>query len=272
MNIKFSKLTAAGNDFVLIDNMQSTIDVCDYANIAKKLCNRRYSIGGDGLIFLEKSDCFDFKMKYFNSDGSYASMCGNGARSVAKFAYVFKISKSKKIIFETDAGTINAEILKNDNVKLSMYDPKDLKQNINIKIDNEDINIDFINTGVPHAVVFVDNVENIDILKIARNIRYNDLFFDVGGTNVNFVEVINHDTIKVRTYERGVEGETLACGTGIIASGILSVCKKFVDNPVNILARGGDKLRVSFEKTNNIIKNVVLEGPAIISFNGVVKI
>jgi diaminopimelate epimerase len=211
-------------------------------------------------------------MKYFNSDGSYASMCGNGARSVAKYSYVFKISKSKKITFETDAGIINAEILKNDNVKLLMYDPKDLKQNINIKLDNENIKVDFINTGVPHTVVFVNNIENIDILKIAKNIRYNDLFFDVGGTNVNFVEIVNNNTIKVRTYERGVEGETLACGTGIIASGILSVYKKFVDNPVNILAKGGDKLRVSFEKINNKIKNVILEGPAIISFSGIVKI
>ncbi|MCA6071134.1 MAG: diaminopimelate epimerase [Endomicrobium sp.] len=270
MNVKFSKLTAAGNDFVLIDNRKNIVAKKDYSNIAKKLCNRKYSIGADGLILLEKSAAKDFKMKYFNSDGSHASMCGNGGRSVAKFAYSLGVVDAK-MTFETDAGIINAEILPCDNVKLDLYDPKDLKQNIKIKVDKKKFDVDFINTGVPHAVIFVDDVENINVFKYGREIRRHKTFAPA-GTNVDFVEVAKDNTLLVRTYERGVEDETLACGTGVTASGIISVLKGFAKAPVNIIARGGDKLSVSLRNTNNIVKNVVLEGPAVISFKGIVAV
>ncbi|MDR3196042.1 MAG: diaminopimelate epimerase [Endomicrobium sp.] len=270
MEIKFSKLTAAGNDFVLIDNRTNIVPESGYQTLAKKLCDRKYSIGGDGLILLEKSSCKDFKMKYFNSDGSHASMCGNGGRSVAKFAYDLGVADSK-MVFETDAGIINAEILSENRVKLDLYDPKDLKRDIKIETSDRFFDIDFINTGVPHAVIFVDDIEKIDVFKYGRQIRYHKTFAPY-GTNVNFAQVAKDNTLFARTYERGVEDETLACGTGITASGVISVLKGFVKSPVNVIANGGDKLSVSMMVENDKISNVVLEGPAIISFKGIVKV
>jgi diaminopimelate epimerase len=270
MDINFSKLTAAGNDFVLIDNRENIILKKDYQYFAKKLCDRKYSIGADGLIFIEKSTCKDFKMKYFNSDGSHASMCGNGGRSVAKFAYDLCIANAK-MVFETDAGVISAEILHNDRVRLNLYDPKDLRQNIKIDINGKEFDADFIDTGVPHVVIFVSDIEKIDVFKYGREIRYNKTFLP-DGTNVNFVEILENNTIFVRTYERGIEGETLACGTGITASGIISVLKGFRKSPVDIIARGGDKLSVSLKNLDNKVSNVILEGPVLTAFKGVLKI
>ena len=271
MNVNFSKLTAAGNDFILIDNRKNIIAEKDCQTLAKKLCDRKYSIGADGLILLEKSASKDFRMKYFNSDGSYASMCGNGGRSVAKFAYDLGIANSK-MVFETDAGIINAEILPQDRIKLDLYDPKDLKKSIKIEADGEEFDVDFVNTGVPHAIIFVDDVEKIDVFKYGKAVRYHKAFAPA-GTNVNFVKVIKEDnTLLVRTYERGVEGETLACGTGITASGIISVLRGFARSPVNIIARGGDRLSVSLKNSNDRISDVVLEGPALIVFKGVIEI
>jgi diaminopimelate epimerase len=270
MEINFSKLTAAGNDFVLIDNRTNIIPESNYQTWAKKLCDRKYSIGGDGLIFLENSSCKDFKMKYFNSDGSHACMCGNGGRSVARFAYDLGAANSK-MAFETDAGVINAEILEKDRVKLDLYDPKDLKRDIKVEIGGCTFDVDFINTGVPHAVIFVDDVEKVDVFKYGRAIRYHKVF-EPSGTNVNFVQVAKDNTLFVRTYERGVEGETLACGTGTTASGIISVMKGFLKSPVKVIAKGGDNLSVAMKIENDKISNVVLEGPAVISFKGTVKI
>ncbi|GHT56852.1 diaminopimelate epimerase [Endomicrobiia bacterium] len=270
MNINFSKLTAAGNDFVLIDNRENIIAEKDCEFLAKKLCDRRYSIGGDGLILLEKSASKDFKMKYFNSDGSHASMCGNGGRSVAKFAYELGVVNSK-MVFETDAGVINAEILSHNRVKLDLYNPKDLNRDMKIEIDGKELNVDFINTGVPHAVIFVDCAEEMDVFKYGRQVRHHKVFAP-DGTNVDFVEVVKDNTLIVRTYERGVEDETLACGTGITASGIISVLKGFAKSPVNIIARGGDKLSVSLKNLGGKISDVILEGPAVVAFKGMVEI
>jgi diaminopimelate epimerase len=266
MNIEFAKLSAAGNDFILIDNRKEIISSADYQNIAKKLCDRRYAVGADGLILIESSNTVDFKMKYFNSDGSHASMCGNGGRAIARFAYQIGAAKDD-MVFETDAGIVKAKIVGENIVRLNLYAPKDLKQNIKLKIENKECVVDFINTGVPHAVLFVDDAENTEVFKYGKIIR-NLPEFAPDGTNVNFVQKTKDNTIIVRTYERGVEDETLACGTGIIASSILSVLKGLVKSPVNIIARGGDKLRVSFNNENGKIDGVVLEGPAIIAFTG----
>ncbi|MDR1522408.1 MAG: diaminopimelate epimerase [Endomicrobium sp.] len=271
MEINFSKLTAAGNDFVLIDNRNNIIPKENYQSLAKKLCDRKYSIGADGLILLENSQNKDFKMKYFNSDGSCACMCGNGGRSVTKFAYDLGIVDSK-MIFETDAGVVNAEVLAQDRVRLSLYAPKDLKQNIKLQVEGKTFNSDFINTGVPHVVIFVDDIESVDVFKYGRLIRHNKTF-SPQGANVNFVQVLEGNRLLVRTYERGVEDETLACGTGITASGIVSALKGFTKSPVSIVSRGGDELSVSFDVDSNLqINNVVLEGPTIISFKGIINI
>jgi len=272
MNISFSKLTAAGNDFVLIDNRKNIIRDKNYQTLAKKLCNRKYSIGGDGLILLERSILRDFKMRYFNSDGSYASMCGNGGRSIAKFAYDLGIV-DLKMVFETDAGIVNAEILTEDKnrVKLDLYDPKDLTEDIKIEIEGKGFNVDFINTGVPHVVMFIDDIENIDVVKYGKIMRFHKVFAPKGA-NINFVKVVRGNTLIVRTYERGVEDETLACGTGITACGIISVLKGFVKSPVNVIAKGGDRLSVSLKNLSGKVSDVMLEGPALISFKGTVEI
>jgi len=270
MNINFSKLTAAGNDFILVDNRRKIIADKECEALAKKLCDRKYSIGADGLILLEKSVFKDFKMKYFNSDGSHACMCGNGGRSVAKFAHDLGIV-DLKMVFETDAGIVNAEILPTDRdrVKLDLYDPKGLNRDISIEASGKKFNVDFINTGVPHVVAFVDDIGSIDVVKYGKIIRYHETFSPT-GTNVNFVKVAKDGTLFVRTYERGVEDETLACGTGITASGIISVLKGFVKSPVTVIAKGGDKLSVSLRNSSNKISDVVLEGPAVIAFKGTV--
>ncbi|MDR1696277.1 MAG: diaminopimelate epimerase [Endomicrobium sp.] len=270
MDVNFSKLTAAGNDFVLIDNRDNIIDKKDYQSLAVKLCDRKYSVGADGIIFLEKSAEKDFKMKYLNSDGSHASMCGNGGRSIAMFAYEIGAAK-EKMIFETDAGIINAEIMPGSRVKLDLYDPKDLKRDIKLEAESQKFDADFINTGVPHIVIFVDDIEKTDVFKYGRAIR-NHKEFSPSGTNVNFVQAVKDNTLLVRTYERGVENETLACGTGITASAIIAGLKGLAKSPVNAVARGGDKLSVSFKADGEKITDVILEGPAVIAFKGTVTI
>ena len=270
MQIEFSKLTAAGNDFVSIDNRKNIISAKQYQRLAKKLCDRKYSIGADGLLFLEKSSACDFKMTYFNSDGSHAAMCGNGGRSIAKFAYRIGAAK-KKMVFETDAGIVNAKIAEDGRVKLDLYNPSDLKRNLKIDADDKIFEADFLNTGVPHIVIFVDDIEEIDVLKYGRIIRYHRMFAPA-GSNVNFVKVSGKNTIFTRTYERGVEGETLACGTGITAAAIISGIRGYVKPPVHVIAKSGDELNVSYKYNGKKITNVVLEGPALITFEGKIEI
>jgi diaminopimelate epimerase len=270
MKIEFSKLTAAGNDFILIDNRENIVTGEKYQDLAKKLCDRKYSIGADGLIFLEKSAGNDFKMKYFNSDGSHAAMCGNGGRSIAKFAYCIGAAK-EKMVFETDAGIINAEITGSGRVKLDLYNPSDLRRDLKIDADGKIFDADFINTGVPHTVIFVDDIENADVFKYGRAVRFHKTFAPA-GSNVNFVKAAGGNTILVRTYERGVEGETLACGTGVVASAIIAGLKGFAKSPVHIIARGGDELNVSYQYDGQNITAAVLEGPALITFEGKVDI
>ncbi|MFA7074739.1 MAG: diaminopimelate epimerase [Endomicrobiaceae bacterium] len=269
-DIQFYKLTAAGNDFVLIDNREKIIPEDKHSSLAAKLCDRRYSIGGDGLILLEKSDIADFRMRYYNSDGSHASMCGNGGRSIAKFAYELGAVK-KNMKFETDAGLITAEIKSDTVVNLALYNPKDLKLDINLQAEGKQFEVSCLNTGVPHAVIFVDDVEKIDVVKYGRAIRFHKEF-SPSGTNVNFVQITDNNTILVRTYERGVEDETLACGTGVTASSIISVIKKKVISPVHIITRGKDNLFVSCLTDGLKISDVYLEGPALVSFTGTVKV
>jgi diaminopimelate epimerase len=197
-------------------------------------------------------------------------MCGNGGRSIAKFAYCIGAAK-EKMVFETDAGIINAEIIGNDRVKLDLYNPTDLRRDLKIDVQDKVFDADFINTGVPHVVIFVDDIEKIDVFKYGRDIRFHKMLAPQGA-NVNFVKVSDGNTILARTYERGVEAETLACGTGITASAIISGLKGFAKSPVRIIARGGDELNVSYKYDGQNITNVVLEGPALITFEGRVDI
>ncbi|MDR2708495.1 MAG: diaminopimelate epimerase [Elusimicrobiota bacterium] len=269
MDINFCKISAAGNDFILIDNRKKHIAQNQYSAMAKKFCHRKYSIGADGLIFLEHSKPCDFKMKYLNADGSEAEMCGNGGRAIARFAQAMQIVKKNTMFFETDAGIVHADILENGRICLKMFNPKDLERNIKINIDGKNYVVDFINTGVPHVVLAVDNVENVDVKKLGQAIR-NHKRFAPKGANVDFISK-KKDYILVRTYERGVEDETLACGTGIMASAIIAVLKELVLTPVKIIARGGDELIVNFKQDPPHIHSLTLEGPADITFKGIVS-
>ena len=267
--ISFYKLTAAGNDFVLIDNRQNIVPEQGHSKLAAKLCDRRYSIGGDGLILLENSSKADFRMRYYNSDGSHASMCGNGGRSIAKFAYELGVA-GKNMKFETDAGLITAEIKSDTVVNLALYNPKDLALNEEVEIEGKNWTIHSLNTGVPHAVVYVDDIEKIDVKKYGNIIRFHK-HYAPAGTNVNFVKVDKDNTLLVRTYERGVEEETLACGTGVTASSIISVLLNKTVSPVHVITRGKDNLYVSCKTDRQNISNVFLEGPAIVAFKGTVE-
>ena len=259
-SVEFYKLTAAGNDFVLIDNRKNIILEKYFSILAKKLCDRRYCIGGDGLILLENSNKADFRMIYYNSDGSYASMCGNGGRSISMFAYKLGVC-GKNMKFETDAGLITAQIKSDTVVKLALYNPKDLVLEEEIEIENKKYKVSSLNTGVPHAVVYVDDLEKVDVLKYGNIIRFHK-HYQPEGTNVNFVKVDKeNNTLFVRTYERGV-----------IASSIISVILNKVKSPVHVITKGKDNLYVSCSIDNNKISNVFLEGPAIVAFTGIVKV
>jgi diaminopimelate epimerase len=272
-NISFYKISAAGNDFILIDNRKNILPA-DVSALAAQMCNRKFAVGADGLIALENSSAADFRMKFFNSDGSEAEMCGNGARSLARFA--FKIGAAgKKMAFETGAGLVSAEILKED-VRIQLSTPKDIRLDFVLKVDKREFNASFINTGVPHTVIYVNDIEKADVVNIGRAVRYHREFAPA-GTNVNFVQVKDRQTLLVRTYERGVEDETLACGTGVTASAVVSGIKGLVTSPASCVTRGGYKLIVSYKLNDSgdlisPVDNVFLEGPADIAFSGEMEI
>lgn len=263
--IIFSKMTGSGNDFILVNLFAQSLPVKDLSSLAKKICHRSLSLGADGAIFIEKSDKADFRWKFYNSDGSEAEMCGNGARCAARFAYMNRIA-GDKMSFETIAGIISAEVL-GDEVKVGLTTPKDMRRNISIDTGEERINADFVNTGVPHTVIFVENIEKCNVEKIGRHIRFHDEF-KPAGTNVNFVEAVGDDYIKVRTYERGVEAETLACGTGAVASAVLNFCRYKEISPVTVMARSGEELKVYIDKNDTGIGSVFLQGGTRFICNG----
>jgi len=272
-SVCFYKISAAGNDFVMIDNRKKVITK-NIPQLAKKLCHRKFSVGADGLILLEGSKKSDFRMRYYNSDGTDAAMCGNGGRSIARFAHMLGAA-GKNMSFETEAGIVKAEIL-GKLVRLFLYEPKNVRLDFSLKVEKKEFDASFINTGVPHTVIFVNNIEKADVLSLGRMIRYHRNFAPE-GTNVDFVQKKDERTIIVRTYERGVEDETLACGTGVTASAIISGLKGLVKPPVSCITRGGDTLTVAYAINDagdflSPVSNVYLEGPAEVSFTGEVEI
>ncbi|MCB4203880.1 diaminopimelate epimerase [Deferribacterales bacterium Es71-Z0220] len=253
--IKFTKMSGSGNDFILIDNRDKKIDY--NKNFIEKVCKRSLSVGADGIIFIEKSTVADFKWAFFNSDGSVAEMCGNGSRCAARFAYLNNIA-GKRMKFETLAGIIEAEIKEGVNVKVQLTQPFDEKLNFNV----DDYKLSYINTGVPHAVIETDNIESVDIVKSGAFLRYHN-HFAPAGTNVDFYEVVNDNTVKMRTYERGVEAETLACGTGAAAVSIIASKNNKLKSPITVITRSGLKLKIYLEN-----EKVYLEGEARVIYTG----
>ncbi len=266
--LRFTKMNGAGNNFVLIDNRAGEIHL-DRSQIAR-LCDRHRGIGADGILLLEKaSNNADFRMRYFNADGGEAEMCGNGARCFARFAN--KVADAReKISFETPAGLIAAE-LTGDLVRLQMTEPTDLRLNVKLPMADENKTIHFINSGVPHVVIAVSQIDDVDVRRAGSAIRHHEMF-SPKGANVNFIEKHGPTRIVIRTYERGVEDETLACGTGVVASALVFAALEKVNGPVTIITRGGDELQVGFEKTNNHFRSVTLTGPAEFVFEGTIEI
>lgn len=256
-------MQGCGNDFILIDNRDMIVSHADQPALSRKLCKRKFNIGADGLIFIEKPETTeaDFKWKFYNADGSEAEMCGNGGRCAALYAWLNNITE-KELSFETMAGIIHASVIDENRVKLQLTAPVDLVTGLKTDVNGNEIILDCLNTGVPHACWFLDNIDKVDVDKNGKAIRFNELFAP-NGTNVNFVKVKDRHKIEIRTYERGVEAETLACGTGAVASAILSSINGFTEPPVEVLVRGGDILKIYFSMHDKEIRDVFMEGPAV---------
>jgi diaminopimelate epimerase len=254
--IEFFKYHGTGNDFILIDDRISRAELP--GEKIRKLCNRHFGIGADGLIQIREHPHVDFEMIYYNSDGLQGSMCGNGGRCAVAFAYSLGIAKKEAFFIAFDG---------RHSAKINTVDPFDisLKMNdvSNIELHNEFI---FLNTGSPHYVKFVEDADSINIVEEGRKIRYSDRFKD-GGTNVNFVQ-LKRDSLYIRTYERGVEDETLSCGTGVTASVIASAFAGKIAGKVCRVETPGGQLRVRYEKKEDEFQNVYLEGPAEMVFKG----
>jgi len=266
--LRFTKMNGAGNDFILIDNRAGEIHL-DRSQIAR-LCDRHRGVGADGVLLLEKaSNNADFRMRYFNADGGEAEMCGNGARCFARFANK-NAGAQRRISFETPAGVIAAELV-NDLVTLQMTEPTDLRLNIDLAVGEESRIVHFINSGVPHVVIPVPGFDDVNVCKEGSAVRRHKMF-SPKGANVNFIKKLGPKKIAVRTYERGVEDETLACGTGIVASALIFATLENTNGPVTVIAHGGDKLQVGFDKSDNRFRNVTLTGPADFVFDGTIDV
>ncbi len=261
----FAKLEGSGNDFILIDNRDGKVDKflskisIAVEDFVRKLCQPHKGIFADGVILIESplDPSNDFRWRFFNSDGSSAEMCGNGARCAVRFCYDLGLVE-KNVSFETDVGVVKAEILEGGRrVKVQLTTPSEVEEKT---IELEDVKLTgyFVNTGVPHFVVVTENLSNIDVVRLGRKIRFHSEF-KPKGTNVNFITTVDKRTLTLRTYERGVETETLACGTGATAAALVAHTLKLIElKPVNVLTRSGEILRVDF---SDDIKEIFLEGP-----------
>lgn len=258
MTVKFYKYQGTGNDFVMIDN-RTTLWQLTTTQIAY-LCDRRFGIGADGLILLQTKPGFDFEMVYYNSDGRESTMCGNGGRCLVKFAHDLGMIKDSCKFVAID-GPHHATISPDGQVALQMKNVETIEQTADFSV---------LNTGSPHYVAFVQNVDEIDLIDEAQAIRYNDRFA-AEGINVNFVEIGTEDELLIRTYERGVEDETLSCGTGAVAA-VLAYAKQsnYEGKEVALQTQGG-RLTVRFEKNDEGFKDVFLIGPAESVFKGEIK-
>ena len=265
--IPFMKLSGAGNDFVIINNLNRVVDSTDseFMNFVTKVCQRRMSVGADGVLLVEDAEDVDFRMRYFNADGGEVETCGNGARCISKFAYLNGIVP-EQMRFLTNAGIYEAEVV-GEKVKVRMSDPTDIRINVPLRLEDGIHNVGFANSGVPHVVFFVDDLKATDVFDLGQQTRYhND--FKPAGTNANFIHIHSQELIEIRTYERGVENETLACGTGSIASAIVSATLGKVKSPVSVKTASGVVLKIHFDLENDSAKNVYLEGDARVIFAG----
>jgi diaminopimelate epimerase len=269
MSIIFTKMSGSGNDFIIVDNRESVVKTPEKRDFVIKVCIPKISVGADGVIFIENSEKADFKWDFYNADGSSAEMCGNGCRCIARYAYEKKIA-SEKMTFETTAGIIRADI-KGSCVRVKLTNPENLQTNLPIVLNGRNYQVDSLNTGVPHAIIYTSDIMTEDVCGIGREIRSHTVF-SPAGTNVDFVQKQGTNELRIRTYERGVEDETLSCGTGVVASALLASRAGLVQPPVRVQTQGGDFLTVDFKATKEGEKfgEVFLEGPAKLVFEGTI--
>ncbi|MBX7158584.1 MAG: diaminopimelate epimerase [Verrucomicrobiae bacterium] len=269
MKVAFTKMSGAGNDFILMDNRRGVLHFSK-SQIAT-LCHRHFGVGADGLLLVEAplNGEADFRMRYYNADGGEAEMCGNGARCFARYASQLA-NQDSAISFETPAGLIRASF-EGDLVTINMTQPQEIELNKTITLESGSYGVHHCNTGVPHAILFVGEIEAAKVEELGREIRFH-MDYQPKGTNVNFVQKLGENMIRVRTYERGVEGETLACGTGMVASAIVSHLVRKVTLPMQVKVQGGDILEVNFKQKGNTFEEVTLKGPATFVFQGEVEV
>jgi diaminopimelate epimerase len=268
-SLPFVKMSGAGNDFVVIDNR--SLHLALSGEQIARLCDRHLGIGADGLLAVEPAGSAeaDFRMRYYNADGGEAEMCGNGARCFARFVHPLRRADAERVRFLTPAGLITGEYV-GDEVRISLTPPTDVKVNQRADFGWGEIEYHFLNTGVPHAVVYVPDAERAEVLAQGRAIRRSAIFSR--GTNVNFVQVTDSGQLVVRTYERGVEDETLACGTGVVASALMTHLVRRLPLPLCVKVRGGDVLTVDARGTGDVFCDVTLTGPAVEVFSGEIKL
>ena len=258
-------MSGSGNDFIIIDNREHVVDEADLHGLIVGSCRRKMSAGADGFILIEPSETVDFRWRFYNADGSRAEMCGNGARCAARFAFLNQIAAAQ-MSFQTDVGTVSARV-DGIRVKVSMPDPAELKLDYSVKLENGPLTVSSVNTGVPHVVVINEKVEDMDVFALGREIRYHP-DFSPAGTNANFICPLEDGGISIRTYERGVEDETLACGTGSIASAIVSAKKLNLSAPIRVRTRGGEDLTIYFSEKDGVFADIFLEGDARVIYKG----
>ncbi|MCD6521152.1 diaminopimelate epimerase [Candidatus Calescamantes bacterium] len=247
MRISFWKMEGGGNDFVVINNLDGLIKEEEKWAFCRKILHPKFGVGGDGLILIEPSSNYDFRMRIFNPDGSEPTMCGNGARCAVRFAVENGLVSRFHLKFETGAGVIEGEI-KGKEVKILLSPPRELKLDYPLKINGEEIIVSSVNTGVPHVILEIENLEEIDVKEKGKSLRYHPEF-QPEGTNVNFVRYKNRNLCEVRVYERGVEDETLCCGTGGVACAVIGIEKGILSSPVEVhFIKGGERLKVYFEE------------------------
>ncbi|MHB8067951.1 MAG: diaminopimelate epimerase [Desulfobaccales bacterium] len=263
--IPFYKMHGGGNDFVLVDHRRALIPAAEQPRFARRVCARQVGVGADGLILIEGSDKADFRWRFYNADGSEAEMCGNGGRCAARLAVLLGIARPE-LSFETLAGIMHAEV-KDREVRLELTGIEDSRLYQEIPINGKTLTGHFLKVGVPHVVVPVKDLEQVPVTFWGKIVRFHPLF-QPAGTNVNFIRVQGSRALEVRTYERGVEDETLACGTGAVASALIAARLGHVQSPVAVNTRGGETLTVHFQLQGETFKEVFLEGEALVVCQG----
>lgn len=272
MQITFKKMAGAGNDFIVIDNRAGIVAQEGRKPLFAAWCARRVGIGADGVLLVEPAQGdAHFRMRYYNADGGEAESCGNGARCIARFAFLIGAAP-RQMRFETAAGLYEAVVGEDGDVCLSMSDPHGLRRAVALEVpDLFKGELDFINTGVPHVVIMVSDLEAAPVNALGRAIRYHNEFAPA-GTNVNFIRLREDGDIDIRTYERGVEDETLACGTGSVAAALIANLHGHGHAPVKVYTRGGPVLKIHFERAGEAFSKIKLEGEARVVYEGVVEL